>query len=100
VHGRYEGCPSFWLLIAIVGAGIAFSIDMSVTKTTKCPVCFGLGKLPDGELCKNCMGKGEVKVPAGPGSNRQAPGVRDDELWSDSATSVPKQGSYSVSVLV
>ena len=33
---------------------------MSVTKTTKCPRCFGAGRDAAGKTCSLCKGSGEV----------------------------------------
>jgi hypothetical protein len=35
---------------------------MPVQKATKCPVCHGLGRTPQGKLCKRCKGNGEIIV--------------------------------------
>jgi len=35
---------------------------MAVTKSSKCPKCFGLGKTGSGKTCPRCKGTGEVEV--------------------------------------
>ena len=34
---------------------------MAVTKVSKCPKCFGVGKTAKGEVCPRCQGSGEIE---------------------------------------
>ena len=47
---------------------------MSVTKTTKCPRCFGAGRDAAGKTCTLCKGSGEVtQKPGGKSLSRMQP---------------------------
>ena len=50
---------------------------MSVTKTTKCPRCFGAGRDAAGKTCSLCKGAGEVTQKPGSRSSIKIPTRRD-----------------------
>src|SRR5438270_4158866 len=77
-----------YLLLPRQGATVRFAFSgnnriasigrasMSVTKTTKCPRCFGVGHDAAGKTCSTCNGAGEVsrqplKSPDGKSSARR-----------------------------
>jgi len=51
---------------------------MSVTKTTKCPRCFGAGRDAAGKTCSLCKGAGEVTQKPGSKSLSRIQPRRDD----------------------
>jgi DnaJ-class molecular chaperone len=50
---------------------------MAVTKTTKCPRCFGAGRDAAGKTCSQCKGTGEVTLKPGDRASTKVPTRRD-----------------------